>query len=372
MALTSDDPHREVASETPAEEANSKPSNRDQRRRERNLLLAFWATLAAGALALLAFSLSADTSHVAAGKQFSLGLLVGGASALVGALLGFLFGLPRTPDEAPPTNHSLPADGSVGNQSGKAATDPSASTTTRKPGRANNNLLEISDWLTKIIVGAGLVGLKDLVRWLTGVSQVVGEGAGLTGSEAGVFGGAVIMFFFVWGFLFLYIQTRTIISIIFVTTERTLEDVLRDAVAGQVQQAVEDQVREQVVPELARASVGTIMQLLYSAPREAEREARTFLQEDRNKQNGLVWLYLACAYGQQHESAPAAKRSGLRDAALDALSRALTIDSGLRPIARGLMYEDDVNHLDGDSDLASFGDDPAFQELLGPPPKKST
>jgi len=84
----------------------------------------------------------------------------------------------------------------------------------------NNNLLEISNWLTKIIVGAGLVQLNHVVWWVGEVGRRVGLGAGLTGETAAMFGGALLIFFFCWGFLFVYIQTRTIISFIFASVER--------------------------------------------------------------------------------------------------------------------------------------------------------
>jgi hypothetical protein len=32
------------------------------------------------------------------------------------------------------------------------------------------------------------------------------------------------------------------------------------------------------------------------------------------------------------------------------------------------MYVDEPGHLEGDDDLASFREDPQFQQLLGPPP----
>ena len=367
--------------------SDGKPDNDDtrgrddeNRRRERNVLRAFWGTLIAVSLTLLVFSLAATGGQNPA-HQFALGLLVAAAAACVGALLGFLFGLPRSGDEVR-TSQVPPNGGAAGAHAGEVPAEGDEAG--RRPPRANNNLLEISDWLTKIIIGAGLVGLKDLLRWISRVAQIVGEGAGLEGAAQAAFGGAVLTFFFGWGFLFLYIQTRTIISVIFVATERALEDVLRrriQAVAGQVQEAVAGQVKEQVqdavefqvrdkvAPQLDRVSVGTIMQLLYTSPRDAEKMSREFLES--NDQNGLVWLYLACALGQQHAGATdPAQRARLRDEALHALKEALRLEPDLRRLARGFMYEDDPNHLSGDNDLASFRDDPDFQAVVGPPPTK--
>lgn len=366
---------------SPASQTEPHPDD-DNRRRERNVLRAFWGTLTAVSVTLFVFSLGAGDG-TAPFRQFALALLVAAAAACVGALLGFLFGLPRSGDELRATK--LPANGDDAGANPVDGQGGGEGTATRRPARANNNLLEISDWLTKIIVGAGLVGLKDLRGWISRVAQTVGEGAGLEGASQTVFGGAVLTFFFGWGFLFLYIQTRTIISVIFVATERALEEVLSRkirAAAGQVQEAVVGQVRDQVrdavevevrehvVPQLAKASVGTILQLLYTAPREAEKMAREFLKDDAR--NGLVWLYLACALGQQHaEPAASRDRVSLRDDALRAVTQALRHDPALQGLARGFMYEDDENHLSGDNDLASFREDPEFQEIIGPPPPKS-
>ena len=54
---------------------------------------AFWATLGIGIASLLLFAIGAAAAAWA--KIFALGVLAGGAAALIGALLGFLFGLPR-------------------------------------------------------------------------------------------------------------------------------------------------------------------------------------------------------------------------------------------------------------------------------------
>jgi len=350
---------------------STKQDNRtdEQRKRERNVLGAFWATQLGGLFAVLLFSFSAPTTWAGGFKLFAIGMLVTGAAAIVGALFGFLFGLPRSFDDVDQPNADAGQPEASADQ-GTASAPPKAVETSalRRSARSNNNLLEISDWLTKVIVGAGLVGLKDITRWLGDVGQTIGTGAGLHPEEGRVFGASVILFFFGWGFLFVYIQTRTIISLIFQATERSLTDAVREAVGGSVKDAVSAEVRQSVVPALTNASVGTIMQLLYSAPKAAEQQARAFLADPENASNALARLYLACALGQQHEkSTDAAERQKFRDQAYDALKRALTLDPALKPQARGFMYPDEPGHLDGDDDLTSFREDKDFVDLLGPP-----
>jgi hypothetical protein len=326
-------------------------------------------------------------------RTFAIGLLAGGAAALVGALLGFLFGLPRgsggaddgvvvappapvqaappqpvLPAARPGAGPDVPAPGNLG--PGAAAPPPviPPPAAGRRPGSiVNNNLLEISDWLTKIIVGAGLVGLKDLERWLGGAGYLVGRGAGFDTDVSGVFGTPVLVFFFAWGFLFTYIQTRTIISLLLVTMDRSLNSLGLDIVAK-----VAHQVTETVKPQIDNMSEGAILQLLYTnepgAANAAVERASSFLQSPGNAGNARVWIYMACGLGQQHATANPADRPALADRALAALSHGLAADPALRGMVRGLMYREDPHHLPGDDDLATFREDPRFQALVGPPP----
>ena len=77
------------------------------------------------------------------------GVAAAGASAFVGGLLGFLFGIPRALQGDHPDGPRA-ADGS-----GRDGL-PAASY------RANTNLEQISDWLTKILVGVGLVQIGEI------------------------------------------------------------------------------------------------------------------------------------------------------------------------------------------------------------------
>jgi hypothetical protein len=376
------DPAVPLDDETKAER-QARETHDAQNARETNVLAAFWLVLLAGIAAVGMFAWAGAESGV---KTFAIGLLAGGAAALVGAVLGFLFGLPRVgsaPDEgvvvAPPAPPSPPAaappanagNGAVAPLPGNDAAGTSAPPQPHSPGLAfrraggivNNNLLEISDWLTKIIVGAGLVGLKDLEGWLGRAGYVVGRGAGLDREVSGVFGTPVLVFFFLWGFLFTYIQTRTIISLLLVTMDRSLNSLGLDIVA---------KVAATVKPQIDNMSEGAILQLLYTnepgAANAAVERAHAFLQSPGNAGNGRVWIYMACGFGQQHVTAGIADKPALATRAYEALRHALTADPGLRGMARGLMYTEDPHHLPGDDDLATFREEPRFQALVGPPP----
>ena len=73
-----------------------------------------------------------------------------GAAGAVGAAAGFLFGLPRSRVADMTTLRQ-----SVGNTSGAASNLPPSTSYL-----ANSNLIKVSDWLTTIIIGLGLVNLR--------------------------------------------------------------------------------------------------------------------------------------------------------------------------------------------------------------------
>jgi hypothetical protein len=98
----------------------------------------FWASLAAGF------------------RIFVLSSLFAAASTLSGWLLGLLFGIPRTLARA---NLPPPATGASGGGAG-------ASSAAAPSSRVNTNLEDISDWLTKTIVGVGLTQLFYVPHYL--------------------------------------------------------------------------------------------------------------------------------------------------------------------------------------------------------------
>ena len=104
---------------------------------------------------------------VSVGEALAAALLVFIATASIGAIVGFLFGVPRPLSESGPGAASAAAAASsaaaspAGSAAGAAAAAPTQaalSAPAASPGwYANTNLTQVSDWLTKIIVGVGLV-----------------------------------------------------------------------------------------------------------------------------------------------------------------------------------------------------------------------
>jgi hypothetical protein len=131
------------------------------------------------------------------GKTVSLALFWALACSISGGAVGFLFGIPR----------ALQAD----------RTDSSLSEIERSEGlstyhlRVNTNLEQISDWLTKIIVGLSLVNLRELGQALSAMAEALSSA--LEPAESNLsFAYALIVFFSITGFVYGYLLTRIYIS----------------------------------------------------------------------------------------------------------------------------------------------------------------
>lgn len=132
---------------------------------------------------------------------FACGILVGLAAVLVGALAGFIFGIPK---------HVATAGGSPGGAESNEY-------------EGNTSLEQISDWLTKILVGAGLVELKGLPGALREFGLVFKENKAL-GSVGFVAGPAIAIAFAVSGFLLSYLWTRIYMAKELETNMRSVGD----------------------------------------------------------------------------------------------------------------------------------------------------
>lgn len=154
-----------------------------------------WA-MAGGLLVILVFSTNATSIAMFASTAAVAGL-VAGASAMAGALLGFLFGIPRAlqaGERVTPETTTSNASASTGPEQ-KAAYG------------ANTNLEQISDWLTKILVGVGLTQLGNLGGALQSVTAFIAPGLQVTGHPE-VMALAILLYFSISGFLFGYLWTR--------------------------------------------------------------------------------------------------------------------------------------------------------------------
>jgi hypothetical protein len=171
------------------------------------------------------------------------GALISLAAAALGAFLGFLFGIPKSltrgaPAPLPPVAPSAATDS-------RSSTNPATSTTGASPPGgygANTNLEEISDWLTKILVGAGLVELGNLVRGMGTLANSIGQQlGGETGSAA--FGISLVIYAAVVGFLLCYVPTRVELPKLLRSADAKQVAAAAQRAAGEAQQTADDALK---------------------------------------------------------------------------------------------------------------------------------
>lgn len=122
-----------------------------------------------------------------------LALLMAAASFISGFFLGNLFGIPRY------------------NQTQQSQYD------------LNNSLSDISDWLTKIIVGLGLVNIQRIPFLLQSIGTYVNTSTGLKGNSVSVFTICIVLYFSVLGVYSGYNYMRLVLSVKFKAADTEME-----------------------------------------------------------------------------------------------------------------------------------------------------
>ena len=144
--------------------------------------LKFWENTALSALLMEVGGLGIYAWAMGSVPAFAILFLVALAATGGGGVLGFLFGVPKFRADAKIDGAYLP----------------------------NTNLEQVSDWLTKIIIGATLVQLDDIARAIGNLSSMIGAQIGqASGSTAA---STAMIFSFVGGFMWAYLWTSVRLS----------------------------------------------------------------------------------------------------------------------------------------------------------------
>ncbi|HLO88659.1 MAG TPA: hypothetical protein VK203_27120 [Nostocaceae cyanobacterium] len=156
----------------------------------------FISLISVGFVGLLCYSVQFYLYPTQALSVFSIGLMVILSSLVVGIFIGFLFGIPRTNfnKELKPNNID------TSNQSDEYPIY-----------QPNTNLEQISDWLTKILVGIGLTQLNKIPQNVENLANYFSQGLGDTPSSKS-FTFALLTYFFVTGFISGYLGTRLFLA----------------------------------------------------------------------------------------------------------------------------------------------------------------
>jgi hypothetical protein len=352
-------------------DASAKESPQHKNLRSTWSVLLSWAALSLSALIL--FAVQQDRAQIL--PTASGAVLLAAASASFGALMGFLFGIPR----------SLQGEAPVVSESGAGSADSAGGQRLSHTGlRVNTNLEQISDWLTKILVGVGLTQLQVLWPNLMGIAKDVSGPLG-NSQPLALF---TLVNFSIWGFFAAYLVTRLFLATAFGHADLAAERVDRElnaaatlasqgaftAAAGRFSTALQNAGGDATLEQRQKACEGQVYSHLYEAPpdgfRRAIAVASSFISSPLNVPRGKLWAYLAAAYGQAYRfesqlNPGSPQLPDLEAKALDAVKRALAATPELKTLLRSLWDPNDPTKAGiQEDDLEVFHDRPAFQALL--------
>lgn len=205
----------------------------------------------------------------------ALGSLIAGAFALIGGLLGFLFGIPRTLS---------------GNDDSKPVAGISY--------RINTNLEQISDWLTKILVGVGLTEMKNIPDFLLQISTHLAKTFPGDIDRTG-FLVSVIIYSIGSGFLSGYVWTRVVLAPLFQAADKKL--FAREQEVRLAEQEIKSM--EQKHAEISAAINNMLVNLYeYGAKGflKAIDTAKSIVKKFGEPDDVMFWIRLACAHSQEY------------------------------------------------------------------------
>jgi hypothetical protein len=159
--------------------AKSESAAEVTRKAEKSIIKALVAGVGIGAIGLIGYPCT--IAGVGARLMF-IGFLLAVSAFITGFFTGTLFGMPKRNDEVN-SDYSL-----------------------------NNSLVEISDWLTKIIVGLSLVNLKEIPKYLMSLGKYISEASGSTGQSLDIFSMCAVTYFSVFGLYIGYNYMRLVLS----------------------------------------------------------------------------------------------------------------------------------------------------------------
>jgi hypothetical protein len=273
-------------------------------------LATLYAVPAVGIAAVVCYGVAADSLAV-----FAVALVVAGGSWVCGALLGFIFGIPRM----------------VG------GLDPGTPGVTRPSYRSNSNLEQISDWLTKILVGLGLVEFGRIVAATERLGTFLGPGLGADATSR-PFAIGLVVFFIVSGFLALYVVTRVHFGLLFARTEKSLSDLdekiaTAKKTASEIEGAdvADDDGDDDVTPDVA---AGVSVQTVTEDPVGAVADAYARVTSAILELHRLIYAREATSVTK---AVARLRHDGYLDAKLESLA------SSLRAITRGAIQSESLS-----------------------------
>ena len=226
-------------------------------------------------------------------KSAGTGILFAGGTFAIGMLFGFLFGFPPTPSSSTPQPAAQTSSAALQGQTVQASSGTAVSPSTSV--FENTNLREISDWLTKVIVGAGLVDLERLPPQVQKLAWFMAYNTDPHSPPPQAVALAIMAYFSSLGVLFGYVWTRFEYLSALYPPDRDAEAFGRvDRWLKQPPGPNDDADRAAMANAIKAASVGAQMKILLKA--EQYRSAST---EDANARSLPVFQALVEADSEE-------------------------------------------------------------------------
>lgn len=159
----------------------------------------FLLIISLGAIGVIIYSIQ-TMNFIDSLKLIGFATMIAGASFLIGGLIGFLFGIPRT--------RLQDSNEEKANETEAIVPEKGKSDISVKP---NTNLEQISDWLTKILVGVGLTQINKIAQALTWIGTELSPGFGGFESSS-VLAIATVLYYLLCGFMVGFLWTRLYLS----------------------------------------------------------------------------------------------------------------------------------------------------------------
>jgi len=151
------------------------------------LFIWFWGIPAVGVLGAIVMLLyTSQVPSEVRWSTFGTAVVIAASAYFTGGIVGFLFGIPRTVQGSARSERVTQYQG-------------------------NTNLEQVSDWLTKIIVGVGLVQIGHIVPALSKLAESMKAPLGGLPSS-GAFGLGLVINYAAIGFLFFYLWSRSLFA----------------------------------------------------------------------------------------------------------------------------------------------------------------
>jgi len=349
------------------------PSSQDQNLVRTARGLSTWATGSIFLILLYALAFSSEGSGKVV-SIFSHGTLIAVAFGSIGSLIGFLFGIPRTLQSEAPV---APAKTQEAGQSERKE---------NSYGQAvNTNLEQISDWLTKILVGVGLTQLGQAPQRLMKLAAYFQ--AGLNGNAPVTL--VIVLNSSVFGFFAGYLLTRLFLASAFWTAQLQQSENLRGTEqfarglteAGAYGKAISalEEALNQLTPDTPKdvkrhIYENLVYNYLYEQPptgfQKGIEYGRAYIEQEPDTPSARIWAYLAAAYGQQyaweldHDKRPAVLDAS-KKSAFEAIQNALKIEPKMKSLLRTMWDPNDpTKEPTEENDLEVFYADEDFKKLL--------